>query len=431
MRVRVIGAGATGLAAGFAGNLPVYESDTEPGGMSRSYLLKPGHPRRWATGLPDSSCYRFDHGGGHWIFGLDGPLKALLSRHCALGAYQRVSSVFFARSGAYVPFPIQNHLHCLEPTVVRRCLDEILNPPQRDCATQADWLEVNFGPTLNELFFAPFHQRYTAGLWTRLAPQDAYKSPIDRSAVIAGASGNPRSAGYNVTFHYPKGGLSRLWTDFGKEIDVHYDHQLIQIDIHNRRMLFSNQTSVPFDRLLSTLSLEQILKLANLKVDPIPDPYTSVLVLNIGGLKGKACPPDHWLYIPDSRCGFYRVGIYSNVCKDFLPEADRATGRKASFYIERAYPAGAKPDKLATDQYIRDVIKELQEWKFLAEPEIWDCHWVEVAYTWSWPGSTWKHDVLSLLERHSIYSIGRYGRWRFQGIADSLREGFLWGMAFR
>jgi len=431
MRKFVIGAGATGLAAGFAGGCPVFESDTVPGGMSRSYLLKPSEPRRWELGPPDPSGYRFDHGGGHWIFGLDAPLKECLSRHGELDAYQRISCVFFSRRGTFVPFPIQNHLHCLEPAVARQCLEEILHPPQRECLTQAEWLEASFGPTLNALFFAPFHERYTAGLWTRLAPQDAYKSPVDRPAVIAGAAGNPRPAGYNTVFHYPRNGLSRMWADFARRIDVRYDHRLVRIDPEHRDLHFAGGAVEPYDRLVSTLPLDQTLKLASLQPGLVPDPYTSVLVLNVGGPKGRRCPPDHWLYVPDSRCGLHRVGIYSNVSRAYLPQADRDSGRTASFYVERAFPAGARPDDTGISQYAAEAIRELQDWEFLQESEVQDCHWVEVAYTWTWPRSTWKQEALALLEQHGIQSIGRYGRWHFQGIADSLREGFLWGTALR
>jgi hypothetical protein len=35
------------------------------------------------------------------------------------------------------------------------------------------------------------------------------------------------------------------------------------------------------------------------------------------------------------------------------------------------------------------------------------------------------------LEQHRIFSAGRYGRWTFQGIAESLREGFAAGATLR
>ena len=51
-----------------------------------------------------------------------------------------------------------------------------------------------FGPTLCELFFEPFHRRYTAGLCDSIAPQDAYKSPTDPKQVLQGARAEEQAA---------------------------------------------------------------------------------------------------------------------------------------------------------------------------------------------------------------------------------------------
>ena len=56
-----------------------------------------------------------------------------------------------------------------------------------------------------------------------------------------------------------------------------------------------------------------------------------------------------------------------------------------------------------------------------------DPTWIDVAYTWSWPGSTWRVKALKALEEHGIYQVGRYARWVFQGIAESIKDGFIAG----
>ena len=77
------------------------------------------------------------------------------------------------------------------------------------------------------------------------------------------------------------------------------------------------------------------------------------------------------------------------------------------------------------------MVKELQEWDYIREAEVVDPTWIDVAYTWSYPGSRWKQQAIQRLEEHNIYPIGRYGRWIFQGIADSIRDGFVAGSSFR
>ena len=68
------------------------------------------------------------------------------------------------------------------------------------------------------------------------------------------------------------------------------------------------------------------------------DPYSSVLVLNIGAVRGNNCPDDHWIYLPESTSGFHRVGFYSNVDRSFLPVSARKKGKHVSIYVERAFP---------------------------------------------------------------------------------------------
>ena len=53
-----------------------------------------------------------------------------------------------------------------------------------------------------------------------------------------------------------------------------------------------------------------------------------------------------------------------------------------------------------------------------------------MAYTWRWPGSAWQREALATLESHDVFQVGRYARWAFQGIADSIRDGLSAGARF-
>ncbi len=67
----ILGAGVTGLAAGYASGLPVYEAASAPGGICSSYYVRPGSTQRLSQAPADGEAYRFEIGGGHWIFGGD------------------------------------------------------------------------------------------------------------------------------------------------------------------------------------------------------------------------------------------------------------------------------------------------------------------------------------------------------------------------
>jgi protoporphyrinogen oxidase len=429
--VAILGGGMTGLAAGWASGLPVYEAEAAPGGICSSYYLRPGTEERLPESPPDQEAYRFEIGGGHWIFGGDPAVLRLIRKLAPAAVYERKSSVFFPDQDLYVPYPLQNHLGYLGKALRTRALVEILTTPQGKFRTMADWMVQSFGPTLTELFFGPFHELYTAGLWKSIAPQDPYKSPINVNQVMQGASGAASATGYNTTYLYPMEGLNALARGLAQGCDVRYGKCVEKVDIGSKAIVFHDGSSIRYPSVVSTLPLNKMIEMTGLKLSEEADPYTSVLVLNIGGVRGAKCPLDHWIYLPSSRAGFHRVGFYSNVDVSFLPQSARAVNNRVSIYVERAYRGGQKPPPEAIRKYSQAAVRELQQWGFLGDAEVVDPTWIDVAYTWSWPGSRWRAAALKALEEHDIQMVGRYARWMFQGIADSLRDGLYVGAANR
>jgi protoporphyrinogen oxidase len=183
--------------------------------------------------------------------------------------------------------------------------------------------------------------------------------------------------------------------------------------------------------LISTLPLNKMLASAGLNLQDDADPYSSVLVLNVGAIRGPKCPLDHWIYLPKTNAGFHRVGFYDNVDSSFLPRSSQGSTARVSIYVERAYPGGQKPNDQDIQAYADAVVRELQDWGFIREAEAVDPTWIDVAYTWSWPGSKWRAQALNQLEASDIVMMGRYAKWSFQGIADSIRDGLYVGAASR
>ena len=135
------------------------------------------------------------------------------------------------------------------------------------------------------------------------------------------------------------------------------------------------------------------------------------------------------MYVPRSNAGFHRAGFYSNVDPLFLPSDSHRRQDRVSIYVEKAYPDGQKPTEVELRAVCRDVAEQLQAWGWIEAAEVVDSTWIDVAYTWSWPGSTWRERALQVLESHEIYQVGRFARWVFQGIADSIRDGLMAGGA--
>lgn len=386
MKTIVLGAGFTGLAAGIQTGATVYEAAESPGGLGTTY---------------EKDDYKFEIGGGHWLFGGDPAIKGFIKSHCEVKTYTRKSSVFFPNSEVFYSYPLQaaeQFQHMMETeTGGEYGLPDV---------TMKDRFRRQFGESLCEKFFFPFNNLYTAGLYDKVAPQDEYKSP-------------KAGQGYNVSFMYPVHGLGILARKMAARCQTRFKKRVTVIDMAAQAVGFLDGSTEQYDRLISTIPLNQLLKLAiDFPRTAKPDPHVSVLVLNIGAVKGKKCPNDHWVYVPNSKSGFHRVGFYSNVDEtQFTP---RGTKDRVSLYVERSFNGGA----ISVDFYIKEVINELRDWGWIDLVEVTDPTFVDVAYTYRWPNSTWREDSLETLKQNNIWSIGRFGAWKFQGIMESLKEGF-------
>jgi protoporphyrinogen oxidase len=99
----ILGAGVTGLAAGVTTGFDVLEAAERPGGICSSYYIRPGTIERLPSMPAAKDAYRFELGGGHWIFGGDPAVLHLLETLVRHQRYSRRSSVYFSRSSLSVP----------------------------------------------------------------------------------------------------------------------------------------------------------------------------------------------------------------------------------------------------------------------------------------------------------------------------------------
>lgn len=425
----VLGAGFTGLAAARTSGWPILEAAPFPGGICRSYYVRPGSREPLPCRPADGQAYRFERGGGHWIFGGDPRMVRFLENHAELLPSDRRSSVCLPGRESRIPYPLQNHLHALGAEIASQALAEMAAAPRNFPAatTLDDWLLATFGPTLYGIFFGPFHHLYTAGLHHQIAPQDGFKSPVDLSTAIRGAFGGTEAVGYNATFLYPPEGLDVLADRLAESCTLRTGMRVTGVDITTRVLHLEEGSSIPFTSLISTLPLHHMAELCGLS-DRLPpaDPCTAVAVVNLGATLGPRCPSDHWVYLPTSRAGFHRVGFYSHVDGSFLPQG-RTPESHVSIYVEKAFLPQSLPCGDALEHLGQEVAHELAEWGWIGEVEALHTCRVETAYTWRRPGSRWPEETTALLERHGIWQAGRFARWQFQGIAESLREGLLTG----
>ena len=417
----------SGLGAAMASKLPIYEATNRPGGVCYSYYVDEGGTRRDPRVDNASRCFRFEPAGGHWLFGVSQASLRRLEKFCTFNKYERLAAVHFWQTGQSVPYPIQDNLRYLDPELRNRILAEICARKPHEIGKPASlklWLLSAFGPTLCQLFFLPFNERYTAGMLDEIEPQDLYKSAIDQDRVRRGAFESAEDNGYNRVFYYPSKGLDHLISEISASCSLHLEHRVSHIDTRRRKAYFANRRELCYDRIISTIPLDRMMQLCEMECGP-PDPATAVLVVNIAGVKGRNCPSYHWVYLPSSRSGIHRIGFYSHVDELFLPAKYRGRSDIVSIYAERSFASGAAPSAEEQVSISRAVVDELRDFEFIQQAIVVDSTFTDPAYTWSRPGSTWAQRAIQQLHQVGIRQIGRYGAWQFQGMVELFEQGLF------
>lgn len=408
----VLGGGITGLAAGAAAGGHVIEKQAVMGGLCATYT---------------KSGYRFEVGGGHWVWGADPMVRHLFDRVGGLKWYDRQSSVWLPELGQFVPYPLQLNLGWLPREIRGAALMEIADAAENrlPAVTLDQWLLLTFGRTLYGLFFGPFHELYVAGLAGDVAVEDPSKNPVDLHAVRVGAHAGPKitaaGGGYNPRFAYPAhpDGLLAMINELASRChELSTRETVIRLDPGRRRVETDVRRYLVDGPVVSTLPLDVAARLAGAPTGS-PDPVTGVVVVNIGATRVATTPTDHWVYVPSSRGGFHRVGFYSNVDSSFAPAG------KVAVYVERAFAPGALLDSAgvpleASGEWVSDVIAELQELGWIGEADYSDATYVRHAYAWRRPGSTWRERTIDLLGGIGVWQVGRYARWHTDAVGQSL-----------
>lgn len=428
--VVVLGGGLAGLSAAYhlGGQVPVYEAADVLGGLCASHRV---------------DGYTFDLTGHllHFRVPYCRELVAGLLQEELLHHHRKAWIHYGtdAATASRVKYPFQANLHDLPADVRAECLDGFLAAVEQWKADNSsaggrtrsrnfrEWILARFGAGIARHFMLP----YNAKLWQY--PLDKMSSAwIDSlvpqpnvDEVVKGAAGPPpREFGYNIDFAYPRtGGIGRLAEAFGRELGpLHLGMRAVRIDPERRVVHFGDGSETRYETLVTSIPLPVLLRL----LDPCPAEiraladqlrWNSIVNLNLG-VDGQVDPSVHWMYFPDPAITFYRVGVASN----FAPES--APPGKSSMYVEVSYRGEDPhtPDVL-TERIIDDLLRVgLLERR--GQVEVTDFNrlpYAYVIYDLAYTETTGR--LHQYLEAADIHSIGRFGRWRYYSMEQTILDG--------
>lgn len=354
--VVIVGAGLTGLSAAYhlaeAGvEVQVLEALEQPGGACRT-IEKDG--------------FSFDL-TGHLLHLRLRESVALLKR---LGVWRqlrrRQRRAGIALAGRITPYPLQIHTYRLPAEVRRDCVLGFVRATnsgvrgEGEASNFAAWILERFGEGFARHFFFPYNEKLYCIPARELTTEwvGRYVPRPRLEEVIDGAFGLHRApVGYNATFYYPgRGGIQLLADALAARVPgLLLNCPVTAVELGARRLTVAGGATVRWDTLVWTAPLTTLTALASdlpAELATAARALRAVAVINFNlGVRGSAPRREHWLYVPEARFPFYRVGFPSN----------HGTVAPAGYHtvsVEVSVPTGA-PVSPALEERCLEGLREL------------------------------------------------------------------------
>jgi protoporphyrinogen oxidase len=319
--------------------------------------------------------------------------------------------------GDYIDFPFQKNIHQLPKDEFIECLYDLVFKEEKEAANFREMLYAKFGRGIAEKFLVPYNEKLYA---TDLANLDVdamgrFFPYADLRDIVANFRRTDTSS-YNATFTYPDGGAIQYVRALEQGVipeKIVFNEALTGIDLETRTA-HTTRRQIRFDKLVSSIPLDRLLRIANVPHDRGIYSYNKVLVFNLG-FDRKGLEDVHWVYYPDRALSFYRLGFYDNIFG-----ADRM-----SMYVELGYPADAELGPAEVEAARLRVMEDLEACGIVDGHRLVSWHTVTLdpAYVHITVDSL--KDVAeqkAMLESHGVYSAGRYGGWTYCSIEDNIVE---------
>ncbi len=427
VRTLIVGAGVTGLAtaaalssAGDADYL-VLEADREIGG--------------WCKTVKNDG-FVWDYSGHFFHFKHPEIEKWLVERMPGQNIRVVQKKSFIAYKGRLIDFPFQKNIHQLPQDEFIDCLHDVYFARSSDVkanqgnpgpppANFKEMLSARFGRSICEKFLYPYNEKlYACDLATLDVDAMGRFFPYADLTDIVRNMKAPDNASYNATFTYPEGGAIEYVRAVASAVRpdaVSLGEALVAVDLARKvaRTRSAPHTGkaaereIRFERLVSSIPFPALVRLAGLSSPESDGAWTwnKVLVFNFG-FDGKGQKDVHWAYYPSRDTSFYRVGWYDNIF-----DTDRL-----SLYVEVGFPSGAAIDvPAARARVLADLEREgvVRGQMLVAEHSVV----LDPAYVHVTKRSLVEHKRLAAaLEKHAVWSLGRYGRWTYCAIEDNIVE---------
>ena len=420
-RVVIIGGGLAGLSA--AHHLAecdpvVFEKESSVGGLCRSF---------------SQDGFTFDC-TGHLIHLKSQYTKDLVARILpgAFNSHERLAAIY--SKDTVTPYPFQANTYGLPPEVIKECVvgfvESMQAAPNGGPRNFRDWVLKTFGAGIAKHFMLPYNEKF----WKqdlRTITSDWVSWSIPKPSldeVINGALGlTNKGMGYNPRFIYPRsGGIDCLPQALAKSVKRVYSGESVEsVDPRRKVVRLAGGREEPYEDLITTLPLPHVFRMLKNTPDHLVQAaqgLRAISVLNINlGIDRPQISNQHWIYFPEDKFIFSRVGFPMNFSKAVAPEG------ASSMYIEITHRPDGKGEKLDADAITAQSVADLEKCGILRKGDrILTRHVIDIKFAYvvfDDHRQTHLQVLIDYLESRDIYTAGRYGRWDYFSMEDSILSG--------
>ena len=416
----ILGAGLAGLSA--ACHLPpeetlVVEREGDVGGLCRTREM---------------NGFFFDC-TGHLLHLREGPIREMVLNLLPRTFKSVERRALIYSKGVFTGYPFQANTHGLPREVIRECVVGFVESLMRKGREKApanfrDWVLATFGEGIARHFMFPYNEKlYRMDLSEMECGWVSWSIPRPTlDEVIRGALGSEvRHLGYNARFLYPRrGGISVVPEALAKRCGtIRLNHTVRGIDPETRRVVLEGGEALEYERLISTLPLDALLRMLRPLPEGIPRQargrLRAVRVVNVNlGVDRADLLPCHWAYFPEPEFPFYRVGSPTQYSRGAAPRGC------SSLYVEVARRRDEPLDETAI---FHEVLEGLERARILRRGDrilAREIRVLDPAYViYDRYRQRALPEILEVLERCGIVSTGRFGAWEYGSMESALRQG--------
>lgn len=418
----IIGGGLAGLSAAYHLNDPkslLIEREENVGGTARSVFI-------------DGFTFDFT---GHLLHLHNDYTKRLISGLLKGNVFRCQRKAWIFSHNTYTRYPFQANTHGLPPNVIDECVLGFLEAHWKRARSKmdfskmnfADWCESIFGTGISEHFMWPYNRKlYQVPPKTLTVDWcGAFVPKVEPDEVIRGALEDQKKGfGYNTEFLYPKkGGIQVLAEKLGEKVkNIQLRTTVSRLDWKMKTAQLSDGTLVRYKNLINTIPLKDFLSLfsnppARVKKAAGQLKAVGILCLNVGVNRAQISDAS-WIYIPEPKFPFYRVGFPMNFTPHVVPKGC------SSMYVEIPFEFSKR---VSQKELLRRVKTGLIEARILKPSDKWLVTQfipIRTAYVvYDRHRTPALSTIFPFLASNRIQTIGRYGAWKYSFMEEAILDG--------